>query len=389
MWKRIPLLASVLLMLANLGQAQAPEPIPAPDDILFQFQTQSGQTRFHLGETIPVTFTFSSSSQGQYVFTDCGAWHRPMNISCSPATDIPIRSLAHPEFNEFERMLSPCLGPGWSDGYYGCAEPIPLGVTPVRFPAPLSRYVRFSAPGRYACVATSTQVGKIAGGNSGPPLMTKSEPLTFEIVDDPNWSHAAAEAYDQTYAKFCRTDDLKEAQQQRCFDIADRIANLDTIESLATEIKYFDGKQHSWDNGFWTAILATSYPTDGLRLLSERMQAADFQVSAETVKLLAIWDLKAQTPDAFSGAAPALYHEQAVAVLRRYVRLFGRSLRRKKADNLGFSANTYHEIANQQQCGSEPLISQEEQEQTLSAAGLTWDFSRNGVDAIGDPDRHP
>jgi hypothetical protein len=91
-------------------------------------------------------------------------------------------------------------------------------------------------------------------------LLVRSNPLGFTIVDDTVWAHSIAASYAATCEKFCRGDNVPEQRPLQCFDIAERITYLDTADSLAAKVKFFDGRNHGWANGFWEAIQQTSYP---------------------------------------------------------------------------------------------------------------------------------
>jgi hypothetical protein len=128
----------------------------------------------------------------------------------------------------------------------------------------------------------------------------------------------------------------------------------------------FDGRNHGWDNGFWRAIEHTSYPTEAVPLMTNRIQDSDVEVSQLVLESLASWELKIDSPDAFQTASPATYHAQAVDKLRRYVRLLGSSLANKKSNVLRESAKTYRTLAEREYCEQQPLILRPERNQVLA-----------------------
>src|SRR6185312_16758405 len=143
---------------------------------------------------------------------------------------------------------------------------------------------------------------------------------------------------------------------------------LDTSDSLATEVKWFDGRHHGWDNGFWEAIQHSSHPNEALSLMGARMQERDFEVSTGVLEWLASSELRMELPDAFQSGTPATYHAQAVEKLRKYVRLLGDSLSRKDSTVLSESGKTYRRFAEQKYC-EPPLIPTEEENQVLTGFG--------------------
>jgi hypothetical protein len=174
-------------------------------------------------------------------------------------------------------------------------------------------------------------------------------------------------AYADAYEKLCRGDDVAERRFLQCSDVAQRITYLDTADSLATEVKWFDGRKHRWETGFWEAIQHSSYPSEALSLMTSRMQEPGFQVSTYVLEWLASSELKMEVPDAFQSEAPVSYHAQAIEKLRKYVRLLGSSLPQKDSNVLPENVKTYRNFAEQKYCEREPLISREERNQVLAS----------------------
>jgi hypothetical protein len=193
-----------------------------------------------------------------------------------------------------------------------------------------------------------------------------SNPIVLTIVNDPAWAHSAAIAYAGAYEKLCRGDDVPRHPFLQCSDFARRITYLDTLDSLAIEVKWFDGRSHGWDNGFWDAIRHSSQLEDALRLMTSRLQEPDFQVSSDILKWLASSELRMEIPDAFESGTPATYHAQAVEKLRKYVRLLGSSLPTKDSTVFAETVKTYRTLAEQRYCEEDSLIPTEERNQVLT-----------------------
>jgi hypothetical protein len=201
-------------------------------------------------------------------------------------------------------------------------------------------------------------------------LLVTSNPILLTIVDDPGWSHSVALAYADAYEKLCRGEDVAEHNFLQCSYVGQRITYLDTLDSLATEVKMFDGRNHSWDNGFWDAILDSSYPHEAVRLMSSRIQERDFAVSSYVLEWVASSELRMELPGAFNSGTPALYHPQAVEKLRKYVRMLGSSLSQKDSNALVESLKTYQTYAEQEYCESQSLIPAQEQKQVLAGVEI-------------------
>jgi hypothetical protein len=200
--------------------------------------------------------------------------------------------------------------------------------------------------------------------------LVKSNPVLLTIVNDPGWADSAAVAYAGAYEKLCRGDDVAENRFLECSDVAPRITYLDTADSLATEVKWFDGRAHGWENGFWDAIQRSSHSEEALALMAARIQEPDFEVSTGLLEWLAGSELRMEVANAFHGGTPATYHGQAVEKLRKYVRLLGGSLSQKDQNVLSETVKTYRTFAEQKYCEPQSRISRDEQNQALAGIGI-------------------
>jgi hypothetical protein len=362
------LTAGVVLIFVLSSFAQRVEPVPAPDDVVLELGTEDNGHQFHLGELIPVKFSYRANIPDRYVWVSESAkleGGRSLEISCSPAAErVRLLPSSTDDLN-FGQMLNSCggVGGGVGGGCGDCDEELSLKTVALTFGVvPLNTFVRFRTSGTYTCEASSAQITAASRDESiRPALLVKSKPIILNIVDDPAWARSAASAYEAAYDKLCRGDDAAERRLLQCFDVAQRITYLDTADSLATEVKAFDGRDHGWATGFWEAIQHSSHPQEALSLMTSRMQEPDFQVSTSVLEWLASSELRMEVPQAFQSGRPANYHAQAVEKLRKYVRLLGSSLSKKNNNVLRESAKTYRIFAEQKYCERQSLISKEEQ----------------------------
>lgn len=376
--QKILITGGVAFSLLSSSFAQRTEPIPAPAEVILQFGTEGDMNRFHLGELIPVQYSYSSRIPGIYFWVPenrkLAGW-RSLEISCSPAVERVNRYPTSPDVMTFGQMLNaPCGGMG-SAGGAGCGDcggERPLTSTALTFGGvPLNRYVRFRAPDTYTCEASSAEIATaLSNEEIRPALLVKSNPISLTIINDPSWAHSAAGSYGAAYDKLCRGDPLSDGRMLQCFDIAARITFLDTVDSLAIETAAFDGRNHGWGTGFWEAIQHSSQPKDALRLMTSRVQEPDFEVHPDVIEWLAASQLRTEAPDAFQTVALATYHAQAVETLRKYVQLLGSSLSKKNSETLAESAKTYRLFAERTYCEQQSLISTEEQNQVLALVGM-------------------
>ena len=358
--------------------AQNDEPVPAPGDLVLKLETEGGEQHFHLGELIPVKYSYSAKTPGRYIWLSQSGklvGGRPLEVSCSPSAEGVSTHLESVDAITFGQMLdAPCgggMGAGSSGACADCDGEQSLTASALSFGVvPLNLYVRFRTPGTYVCTASSADVTATSGDEKvRAALLAKSNPISLTIINDPAWAHSAAIEYGDAYEKLCRGKDVVEHRFLECSEVARRITYLDTTDSLATEVKWFDGRSHGWDNGFWEAIQHSSQPQEALRLMTSRMQEPDFQATASVIEWLAISELRMEVPEAFRSDTPEINHAKAVETLRKYIQLLGGSLSRKDPGVLPESIKSYRTFAEQEYCEQQSLISKEEQKQTL--AGLS------------------
>jgi hypothetical protein len=373
----MPKLSSTIVVLIVLisSLAQNVEPVPASSEVVLRLGTEGDGHQFHLGELIPIKFSYSAEPPGRYLWVSQSSkltGGRSLDISCSPSAERVRMNQGSVDHITFGQMLNARCGAGVGGGSGGgcgdCDGEYPLTATPLTFGVvPLNTYVRFRTPGTYTCEASSADVtSSLRDERIRPALLVKSNPVVLTVVDDAGWKHSAALEYAEVYEKLCRGDDVAEHRFLQCSDVARRITYLDTVDSLATEVKWFDGRNHGWDNGFGEAIRQSSHPEQALRLMAARMQDADFEVSTNVLEWLAASDLRMEMPDAFQGDTPASYHAQAIEKLRKYVRLLGASLSQKTSTVLAASVKTYRTFSGQKYCETQTLIPSEEQNLVLT-----------------------
>ncbi len=376
--QKLFLMTGVVLILLLSCFAQSSQPVSAPADVVLKLGIEGDGQLFHLGELIPIKFSYTAKVPGTYFWVSQSrklVGGQSLNISCSPSTEQISTPPSSPDEDTFGQMLyGPCggVGGGSGGGCGDCDGEYPLSAAALTFGVfPLNTYVRFRTPGTYTCEASSADITTTTRDEKiRPALLVKSNPVLLTIVNDPGWAHSAALAYAGAYEKLCRGDDVAEHCFLQCSDVARRITYLDTADSLATEVKWFDGGNHGWENGFWDAIQHSSQPEEALRLMAARIQEPDFEVSTSVLEWLASSELRMEDPNAFHSGTPATYHTQALEKLRKYVRLLGGSLSQKKANVLAETVKTYRTFAEQEYCEPKSLISRDEQNQDLAGAGM-------------------
>jgi hypothetical protein len=366
----------LIFLLSCFGQST--QPVSAPADVFLKLGTEGHGQQYHLGELIPVKFSYTATVPGTYIWVGQSrklVGGQSLEISCSPSTErvsTPPSSLDEVIFGQM--LNAPCGGVGGGIGGRcgDCDGEYPLSATALTFGVvPLNTYARFRTPGTYTCEASSADVTTTPREEKiRPALLVKSNPVFLTIVNDPSWAHSAAVAYAGAYEKLCRGNDVVQNRFLQCSDIARRLTYLDTADSLATEVKWLDGRNQGWENGFWDAIQRSSHPEEALRLMAARIQEPDFEVSTDVLEWLAGSELRMEVPNAFQSGTPARYHAQALEKLRKYLGLLGGSLSQKDPNVLSETVKTYRTFAEQKYCEPRSLISRDEQKQALSGVGI-------------------
>jgi hypothetical protein len=213
-----PILTGVMVLLLGLSSAGNTEPLPAPAEVILNFSTEGDQGQVHLGELIPVKFSYSAATAGRYIRVSQNhkltAGHG-LEVTCSPPVDPVRRSPAMTVVDDrFGKMLNPCggVGGGFGGGCTHCDQEQPLTTTPISFGlVPLNTYVRFRTAGTYTCIAASADVTTASSEEKiRSALLVKSNPVDLTIVEDAAWADSAARAYAEAYDELCRGDDVPE-----------------------------------------------------------------------------------------------------------------------------------------------------------------------------------
>ena len=232
---------------------------------------------------------------------------------------------------------------------------------------PLNTYVHFRTPGTYTCSASAADVTMISRDEKvRQALLVKSNPVVLTIAEDHAWSRSAEIAYADAYNKLCRGNDVATQRFLQCSELARRITYLDTADSLATEVKIFDGRNHGWENGFWDAIQHSSYPNDALHLMANR-------IARSRTSRCRRWFLNRWLHGTSESTRRTRFnHPHLRLIIPQPSRSFGNmsgysaaACARKNPDVRSESAKTYRWFAEQEYCEGQPLISREERKQAL------------------------
>src|SRR4029077_20092720 len=88
--QRLFLTTGVVLIVLLSSFAQNVEPVSAGADVVLKLETEGDGHQFHLGELIPVKFSYGAGTPGRYVWVSQSSkldGGRSIEISCSPSTE--------------------------------------------------------------------------------------------------------------------------------------------------------------------------------------------------------------------------------------------------------------------------------------------------------------
>ena len=123
--QKLFLTTGVVLVLLLSSFAQSWQPVSAPDDVVLKPETEGDGQQFHLGELIPIKFSYTAKVPGTYFWVGQSsrlAGEHSLKISCLPSTERVSIPPSSPDEVTFGQMLNaPCGGLGGGIGV-GCGD---------------------------------------------------------------------------------------------------------------------------------------------------------------------------------------------------------------------------------------------------------------------------
>ncbi|HEY6347210.1 MAG TPA: hypothetical protein VIY49_37440 [Bryobacteraceae bacterium] len=257
----------------------------ALDDVEFQIGVTRNPPVFRIGERIDLELRFSTRASGKYkITTGSPTRFAPTgeNYSVSPADGVVDPSENELRFGIFGSFLS---GIG------------PLTDTPVVLHADLNERFRFTRPGTYVIMASSTRVSLQEDGDGLPfpqPLAdargsvsltvqtVRSTPLELNIVAaDASWYGSQLQEITAIFDSGANSNEKIEA--------AHRLAYLDT-EAAAVEMarRYLSGKESEpWGSELHRGLLQTSFSAAAMPILEASLKDNRELVRTDVIQLLA------------------------------------------------------------------------------------------------------
>jgi len=192
-----------------------------PAGVELHLSLEGGRKTFHMGEPIPITYSFTSSKRGAYQLIK---WNTQFfdTFTCDPAA-----SVAESDADLFKSNVFNI------NGY--APAPVTLGIYPTKEVKLLNSYCRFISPGHYRIYATCGRVTtrSAAMGQSNKPASVTSDILELDIApDDPAWDNAQL---DTLRKNLHSSDEAVQANAQR------DLAFLGTNDAVTETLKQLNG----------------------------------------------------------------------------------------------------------------------------------------------------
>ena len=226
----IALLATALAL-----AAQTPE-------VELRLSTLEGKTSFHLGETIALQLSFTSTAAGKY-YIPRGSWDDKGPTFAESFRTVPNAPAAPRPANG--RVMG------------GIGTNQELSAKPAVLPVDLNAWVRFDRAGHYRVRATSNRVKQ--GDPSrfmGTPVELESNEIEIELLDDPAWRTAQAAECVRVLQAVPRNGDTETHEERMA--AAHQLGYLDTPESVRESARLFDGSDVQVDQVLRRGLLLSS-----------------------------------------------------------------------------------------------------------------------------------
>jgi hypothetical protein len=218
------------------------DPLP-PSDAQFRVTTKANQTRFYLGERIPIELSFTSSTPQRYQAT-LARYDRSGRMNYEEFRVTPGTGWTDPLRSYFLSLW------GWMGG--GLASFAFLSEKPTTLPLDLNEWIQFSAPGRYKIVVHSSRIHEVNRENPAPfgnAQSVTSNELEITIVPAPkDWQAATLQKALAIIDAPRKTPigQSSEADQEAWRSAVKTLRYLDTTASARELARHLRGD----DNGF-------------------------------------------------------------------------------------------------------------------------------------------
>jgi hypothetical protein len=294
MWWRFPL--GVLLALAwvspgisrDIFDSQHQQALAAnPPGVHLQISLDSGQTSFHIGDTIQLKYQFTTDSSAQYVAGARYLDYGQRSVLESFFTDRPAD--ARDPLEDYWAVHAALVGQ-----LSAPREPnLKLGVSPQFDSVEVTHYLRFLKPGRYRLYVVTRSVfsPRAAVTEQGGPPITSDNMVTFQVL--PQELQAASREVDQIVAR------AHEQPMPRFTPLeAFRLFEIATPQARKASASLYTRRNPSvWaDDIALATILAAPAASEAIALLRGRLEETSLVADERLITELSLVEFIAQNP---------------------------------------------------------------------------------------------
>ena len=266
-------------LLASMSAWAQVRGIPdTPGEIRLQLRTENGQTRFYIGETIPLELVFSASNHHRTVIPEDCEQNRTYIYRVKPG-----------KFISRADEIS-AAGQAYFGNCHGWLTTLDLAEKPLVVKQNLNDWFRMETPGKYQVVLTSTRVSSAVTSNV----------LEIEIEErDP-------EREKQQLANAIRLMGQSGKQGEGC----KLLRYLATAEAELEMARHFTGDDNC-SQFFDTGLISAKNRKGVLDQLEAGLVEPDRPISASYIRTLALVSLYQQHPDWLPQAQPTIEQTSA------------------------------------------------------------------------------
>jgi len=350
----------------------------APPEVKLELRAPDGRTEFHLGERIQLLEVYTTAAPGKYSVLDSKLEPNQRGlhpIQVAPAEYVVAR-------NSASVSAEPILMANCATGSTVAPGPVMrehaeiLGAKPVELSFELTAEVQLTRPGVYTLQATRHNIRNTA---TKAELTVEAKPLQITVVEDPGWSHSELEesasqfeiargAYESmkpaekspdASPSQAAAEELQRKQlSAKMHEAARNMSAIDTEESLARIVGYFDGSIES-EQMFWQSIQESRHRRQVLDLLSNRMLQPDFRVTPQFLEAMTAFSLESEQPFVYRQDTPDSRKQlssRARDILKSQLLALAPSINSKDPAARDVSRATFLDLAKRKYCAADPIL---------------------------------
>ncbi|HEY0320613.1 MAG TPA: hypothetical protein VGC66_06670 [Pyrinomonadaceae bacterium] len=281
-WLALALSSAAFLRAALGRESPVPGAIRQSPDVRLQVQTESGRTRFQMGEIIPLKLAFTSSAVKKYQI-NMATYDRSGRMNYEKFMVEPESGISDPLHSYF--AYGGFIGGGISSSQFLSQEPTVISLD-------LNEWVRFDRPGKYSLRIVSSRVGELPGDKSYADTSRElvSNELQLTIVPaNKSWQEATLKKAVTTLdAPKAANDNTGAAETPPRQTALKTLRYLGTAEATKEMAGRFRGEDSQADYMCMFGLVGSPYRDLALSEMQRLLSAPDHPVSSTFMYALAV-----------------------------------------------------------------------------------------------------